>query len=230
MPIEVEPSPTTTGTLILGAALPYNHSMAVDLPELIVPDAAAWRGWLEANHSSAKGVSLVLHKKGGVVTALTYAAALDEALCFGWIDGQADRRDDESYRQRFTPRKQRSAWSARNVGHVERLEAASKMHDAGRAAVESAKSDGRWEAAYAGQSTAQLPADLAEAIAVVPRAQAMFEVLTATNRYALIYRVNMAKRPQTRARKIAAFVEMLAQQKSPYPQRRMPDEPERNLP
>ncbi|MFP5316190.1 MAG: YdeI/OmpD-associated family protein, partial [Actinomycetes bacterium] len=150
--------------------------MAAELPELLLPDAREWRAWLEENHASSSGVWLVLHKKGGTVTALTYAAALDEALCFGWIDGQTRKRDGESSFQRFTPRSPRSIWSLRNVGHVER-----------------AKSDGRWERAYAGSASAVVPDDLAAAIAANPDAQAMFEVLSAQNRYALIFRLGQLK-------------------------------------
>lgn len=201
--------------------------MVTDAPELVVAGAEEWREWLEVNHSTADAVWLVLHKNGGTVTHLTYAAALDEALCFGWIDGQANKRDEGSYRQRFTPRRQRSPWSARNVSHVARLEAAGKMHAAGRAAVENAKADGRWEKAYGGQSTAEVPADLAEAVAAVPAAQAMFDVLTSTNRFALIYRVNAVKKAETRSRRIEDFVQMLARNETPYPQKRKPSTPPR---
>ncbi len=196
--------------------------MAIELEELLVPDAAAWRTWLEANHQSSPGVWLVLHKKGGQVTELDYAAALDEALCFGWIDGQARRRDDGSSFQRMTPRGRRSVWSARNVTYVARLEEEGKMADAGRAAVEAAKADGRWDAAYAGQATAEMPPDLAAAIAAVPAAQAMFDVLTRSNRFALIVRTNSAKQAATRERRIKGFVEMLARGEAPYPQKKRP--------
>ena len=194
----------------------------IELPELLVPDAPAWRAWLLDHHASAPGVWLVLHKKGGAVTTLTYADAVEEALCFGWIDGQAARRDDESSLQRMTPRGPRSAWSARNVDRVARLEREGRMHEAGRAAVRAAQADGRWEAAYAGPATATVPADLAEAIAANAQAQAMFDVLTSTNRFALIHRLNAVKRAETRARKIAEFVEMLARHESPHPQKRKP--------
>ncbi|MFD1213092.1 YdeI family protein [Arthrobacter sp. GCM10027362] len=196
--------------------------MAAELPELLLPDAAAWRNWLAENHAVSPGVWLVLGKKGGTVTSLTYDAALDEALCFGWIDGQLARRDAGSYRQRMTPRGPKSAWSARNVAHVERLEAAGRMHGAGRAAVAAAKADGRWEMAYAGQAAAEVPADLVAAVAAVPEAQAMFEVLTSVNRYALYYRLNALKTPAARERKIAEFVQMLARHEAPYPQRKRP--------
>ncbi|GAB2709302.1 YdeI/OmpD-associated family protein [Arthrobacter bambusae] len=196
--------------------------MAVELEELIVKDAAEWRSWLEKNAADSPGVWLVLHKKGGNVTELDYAAALDEALCFGWIDGQGRRRDDESVFQRMTRRGPKSPWSKRNVGHIARLEAEGKMTPAGWAAVDSAKADGRWEAAYVGQADAEVPEDLAAAIAAVPEAQAMFDVLTAVNRYSLIYRTNSVKKAETRARKIAGFVEMLARQETPYPQKKKP--------
>ncbi|MCU1532343.1 MAG: hypothetical protein JWO49_1914 [Arthrobacter sp.] len=199
--------------------------MAADLEELLVQDAAAWRAWLEAHHADSPGVWLVLHKKGGAATELDYDAALDEALCFGWIDGQARRRDEDSYLQRMTRRRPRSPWSARNVDHIQRLEAAGRLTAAGRAAVESAKADGRWEVAYAGAAAAELPADLAAAIAAEPRAQAMFDVLTSVNRYALIYRTNAVKLASTRERKIAGFVQMLVRYETPYPQTRRPQGP-----
>ncbi|UXM92369.1 YdeI/OmpD-associated family protein [Paenarthrobacter sp. JL.01a] len=200
--------------------------MPIELEELIVEDGAAWRAWLAEHAADSPGVWLVLHKKGGNVTELDYDAALDEALCFGWIDGQTRRRDAESYFQRMTPRGRRSIWSARNVGIIARLEAEGRMTDAGRAAVEAAQADGRWEAAYAGPADSVVPEDLAAAIAAVPEAQAMFDVLTSQNRFALIHRTNLVKRADTRARKIAAFVEMLARHESPYPQKKQPKQTE----
>jgi len=128
--------------------------MAVELPELIVRDAAAWRAWLAEHHADPTGVWLVLAKKGTEnPTSLTYDQALEDALCHGWIDGQARRRDEATYRQRFTPRRKRSAWSKRNTGIAERLHAEGRMHPAGQAEVERAKADGRWGAAYAGQAS-----------------------------------------------------------------------------
>ncbi|WP_159618595.1 YdeI/OmpD-associated family protein [Ruania rhizosphaerae] len=195
---------------------------APPLPELLVSDAAAWREWLIENHDTSPGVWLVLGKKGGNVTTLNYESAVLEALCVGWIDGQAKSRDAETSLQRYTPRRPRSRWSAKNVGRVERLEAEGKMLPAGRAAVEEAKADGRWESAYAGPATAVVPEDLAAAIAANPDAQAMFEVLTSTNRFAMIYRVENVKRQQTRERKIAELVAMLARHETLHPQKRMP--------
>ena len=196
--------------------------MAIELEELLVKDAAEWRSWLEEHHDTSPGVWLVLHKKGGNTTELDYEAALNEALCFGWIDGQGKRRDDDTSFQRMTRRGPKSVWSARNVTRTEKLEAAGRMTAAGRAAVDAAKSDGRWEAAYSGQAAAEVPEDLAAAIAAVPEAQAMFDVLTSVNRYALIYRTNSVKQASTRERKIAGFVEMLARGETPYPQKKQP--------
>ena len=196
--------------------------MAVDLPELLVADAAAFREWLLEHHDSAPGVWLVLHKKGGDVTTLDYEQAVCEALCFGWIDGQNRRRDEGSSLQRMTPRGPRSRWSATNVARVGQLEEAGRMHESGRAAVRAAQADGRWEEAYAGPATAVVPDDLAEAIAANPDAQAMFEVLTSANRFALIHRLGAVKKQETRERKIRQFVEMLARHETPYPQKRRP--------
>ncbi len=194
-----------------------------DLPELLLPDAPAWRAWLEENHASSPGVWLVLHKKGGDVTALTYEAALQDALCFGWIDGQGRRRDAASVYQRMTPRRPRSVWSARNVERIERLEQEGRMHDAGRAQVDAAKADGRWAAAYPSARDAVVPEDLTVALAANPAAQAWFEALTSTNRFAITYRVHQAKRAETRARRIADLVEKLSRGETPYPQKRRPD-------
>ena len=196
--------------------------MADDLPELLVPGAAEWRAWLDAHHADSVGVWLVLHKKGGTVTTVTYDQALDEALCVGWIDGQVSKRDQGSFRQRFTPRRARSPWSARNVGHIARLTAEGRMRPAGKAAVAAAQADGRWDRAYSGPASAEVPDDLAAAVAAQPQAQAMFDVLTSGNRYALIYRVQDAKRADTRARRIAQFVEMLARGETIHPQKARP--------
>ncbi|WP_269938532.1 YdeI/OmpD-associated family protein [Arthrobacter sp. HY1533] len=193
-----------------------------ELPELLLPDAAAWREWLVEHHESSPGVRLVLHKKGGDVTELTYAAALDEALCFGWIDGVAGKRDHASQRRRFTRRTKTSKWSKINVGHFERLSEEGRMRPAGVAVADAAKADGRWEAAYAGQASAVVPDDLAGAIAANPQAQAMFEVLTATNKFALINRTISVKTPAVRAANVERLVQMLARGETPYPQKRRP--------
>jgi uncharacterized protein YdeI (YjbR/CyaY-like superfamily) len=195
-----------------------------ELPELVVADVAAWRAWLADHHGDATGVRLVLAKKGTTEpTSLTYDEALREALCQGWIDGQVNRRDEATYLQRFTPRRARSAWSRRNVGLVAELEAAGRMQPAGRAEVERAKADGRWEAAYAGPATAEVPDDLAAALAASPTAAANFELLTSQNRFAVLYRVQDAKRPDTRAKRIAEFVAMLERGETLHPQKRALD-------
>jgi uncharacterized protein YdeI (YjbR/CyaY-like superfamily) len=192
-----------------------------ELSELLVSDAVAWRSWLGENHAAQVGVWLVLAKKGIIEpTSLTYVQALEEALCHGWIDGQVRRGDERTFRQRFTPRRARSEWSQRNVTHIKRLTAEGRMHPAGLAAVESAKADGRWNAAYAGAASIAVPADLAAALAAEPQAQAMFEILSSQNRYAVLYRITKAKRSETRARNVARFVAMLAHGETPHPQKR----------
>ena len=197
-----------------------------DTPDLLVPDAAQWRAWLAANHAMSAGVRLVLAKKGAVgATRLTYADALPEALCYGWIDGHLTRRDHTTYRVRFTPRRPRSAWSQRNVEMAERLIAEGRMQPAGLAEVERAKADRRWERAYAGSASLEVPDDLRDAVAASPSAQQMWDVLTRTNKFALVYRVQEAKRPQTRARRIQQYVEMLARGDTPHPQKRKPEGP-----
>jgi len=195
---------------------------SAELDELIVRDAEALRAWLSDNHATSPGVWLALTRRGGTVTALTWQQAVDEALCFGWIDGQGRKRDQETSWIRFTRRRPRSSWSQRNVAHVARLEAQGRMMPAGRAAVDAAKADGRWTAAYAPPSESEAPDDLLAAIAAVPAAQAMFDVLTKTNRFALISRVNAAKRMQTRERRIGEFVTMLARHETIYPQKAKP--------
>jgi uncharacterized protein YdeI (YjbR/CyaY-like superfamily) len=199
--------------------------MAAEQPELVVADAAAWREWLRENHPDPTGVWLALAKKAAFShpeppTTLTYAEALDEALCHGWIDGQARRRDELTTFQRFTPRRARSIWSARNVGYVARLIDEGRMQAAGLAEVERAKADGRWDVAYAGPATAVVPDDLAAAIAADPAAAAMFERLTSQNRYAILHRLGQLKRAETRERRIGEYVAMLARGETIHEQRR----------
>jgi len=195
--------------------------VSVELPELLVQDARTWKKWLGKHHNESPGVWLVLAKKGATEpTSLTYEQALEEALCHGWIDGQVGRRDDVTYRQRFTPRRRRSAWSQRNTTIVERLLAEGRMHAAGIEEVERAKADGRWQTAYAGSASSEVPPDLVQALSAEPKAQAMFERLNRQNRYAIIYRVATAKRAETRARRIQQFVTMLARGETLHPQKR----------
>ena len=193
--------------------------MAREIPELTVSNAAAWRAWLRKNHSDQAGVWLVLAKKGTTKpTTLTHELALEEALCHGWIDGQARRRDQETTFQKFTPRRRRSVWSKRNTAIAERLLAEGRMHAAGLAEMERAKADGRWEAAYAGPATIEVPLELLAALAAEPKARAMFATLNSQNRYAILHRLATAKLAETRARRIERFVSMLARGETIYPQ------------
>jgi uncharacterized protein YdeI (YjbR/CyaY-like superfamily) len=189
--------------------------------ELIIVDAAAWHGWLRENHKASDGVWLVLAKKNVTdPTSLTYDEALEEALCHGWIDGQRRGRDEQTFIQRYTPRRARSMWSKRNVDLIARLDREGRMHTAGYAEVERAKADGRWDKAYGGASAREVPDDLAAALTAEPKALAMFEILTSANQFAVIFRVNDAKRPETRAKRITQYVEQLARGETIHPQKR----------
>jgi uncharacterized protein YdeI (YjbR/CyaY-like superfamily) len=194
--------------------------MAVEDSQLTVRDASAWRRWLDGHHGTSDGVWLVLAKKGATKpTSLTYDLALEEALCYGWIDGQARRRDESTYSQRFTPRRRRSVWSKRNTERAERLMAAGRMHPAGIAEIERARTDGRWDAAYTGQARMQMPPELAAALSANAKARATFEALDSRNRYAILYRLTTAKRAETRARRLAQYVDMLARGDAIYPRK-----------
>ena len=185
----------------------------------MVADAAEWRTWLSSNHSKSQGVWLVLAKKGTTApTTLSYDEALDEAICFGWIDGQLERHDSATFRRRFTPRSARSPWSQRNVTIAERLSTSGRMHRSGEDEVCQARADGRWNSAYAGQASMDVPEDLANALAANPRARATFRKLTSANRYSILYRIESAKKIGTRARRIEQFVEMLARGETIHPQ------------
>ena len=183
-------------------------------PILQFADQTAWAKWLKQNHADSQGVRLKLAKKGSGVTTVTYGEALEEALCYGWIDGQVGRYDETFYLQRFTPRTKRSKWSANNREKVKRLIAEGRMKPAGLEAVESAQADGRWDAAYPRQSEATVPDDLQQALDQNPKAKAFFETLTSQNRYAILFRLHDAKRPQTRAKRIADYVAMLAEHRT----------------
>jgi uncharacterized protein YdeI (YjbR/CyaY-like superfamily) len=192
-------------------------------PELAVPDAGAWRAWLRHNHHASTGVWLLLAKQGTEApTSLRYQEALEEALCHGWIDGQTRARDELTYRQRFTPRRQRSTWSRRNTKIADRLQAEGRMQPSGLAEVERARADGRWEAAYAGPASIEVPPELQEALRAEPNAERMFDQLSGQNRYAILYRIATGKRAETRARRIEQFVAMLARGETIYPQTRRP--------
>ncbi len=189
-------------------------------PEVLVAaDVAAWRAWLDANEGVSDGVWLLMAKKGTVSpTSLTYAEALDEALCSGWIDGQRKGRDEVTFHQRFTPRRARSLWSARNIEHVARLTEQGRMRPRGQAEIDRAKADGRWDRAYAGPATATVPADLVAELAAWPGAQELFDSLTGQNRYAVLHRLMTTPNETTRLRRMTKLVAMLARGETPYPQ------------
>jgi uncharacterized protein YdeI (YjbR/CyaY-like superfamily) len=180
-------------------------------------DGAAFEDWLRGHGETETEVWLRFAKKGTDVTTVTYDEALDAALCHGWIDGQVQRLDETYYLQRFTPRRPRSAWSKRNVAKAESLIAAGRMRPAGLRQVEAAKADGRWDAAYDGPANAAVPDDLQRALDKSPAAAAFFATLSGQNRYAILYRIQTAKRPETRARKIREYVAMLAERRTIYP-------------
>jgi uncharacterized protein YdeI (YjbR/CyaY-like superfamily) len=175
-----------------------------------------FEAWLDANGETAAGVLVKMAKKGTGIESLDWARGVEVALCFGWIDGQARRIDDDWFLQRFTPRRRRSIWSKVNRQKVEALIAAGRMRPAGLAEVERAKADGRWDAAYDGMATASVPDDLAAALEEAG-AGGVFAALDSRNRYAILHRVQTAKRPETRARRIAKFAAMLAAGDKPYP-------------
>ena len=180
-------------------------------------DAAAFERWLRTNHDKADEIWLKIHKKESGLPTVTYAEALDIALCWGWIDGQKKTFDEMSFLQRFCPRRPKSIWSQRNIGHIERLTKAGRMTAFGQTQVDAAKADGRWKAAYAAGRDMQVPDDLKAAIAANPKAQKTFETLNRQNLFSLAFRVGNLKTPEGRAKKIAGFVEMLARGETIYP-------------
>jgi uncharacterized protein YdeI (YjbR/CyaY-like superfamily) len=186
-------------------------TLPTDLPVLPFADQAALEAWLEAEGATAPGLYVKIAKKGTGVPSVNWEQMVEVLLCFGWIDGRANRIDDSFYVQRVTPRRPKSVWSAKNVATVERLIAEGRMRPAGLAAVEAAKADGRWERAYGGPASITVPDDLAEALAVDPAAQREFDKLDRANRYAVLWRVHTANTPATRAKRIANLVQMLAE-------------------
>ena len=178
------------------------------LPKIFFASSADWEGWLEANHESP-GVWIKVAKKGSGIESVTTVEALEIALCFGWIDSRREAFDEDYFLQRYTPRQPRGRWSRINREKVERLTAELRMRPGGLAEVERAKADGRWDAAYDGQRAATVPDDLQRELDARPGAKAFFQTLNSQNRYAILYRLQDAKRPETRARRLAKFVAML---------------------
>ena len=181
-----------------------------DLPVLAFADQAALEAWLEAEHETAPGLYVKIAKKSSGVPSVDWEQMVEVLLCFGWIDGRANRLDDSFYLQRITPRRPKSIWSLKNVATVERLISEGRMRPAGLAAVEAAKADGRWERAYAGPATITVPADLAAALDASPAARAAFDGLTGQDRYSVLHRVHTAATEKTRTKRIAALVDTLA--------------------
>jgi uncharacterized protein YdeI (YjbR/CyaY-like superfamily) len=188
--------------------------MELDKPVMSFTSAADWEAWLEEHHADSDGVWIKMARKSSGIPSIDHAGALQVALCFGWIDGQRRSNDDTSFLQKFTPRRPRSPWSKINIGHVERLIAEGRMRPAGRAAIDAAKADGRWEAAYASQSTIEVPADFQAALDARPEAAAFFATLSRSARYPFLYRIQAAKRPETRAKRIAEYTDLLAEGKT----------------
>ena len=184
-------------------------TVPTDLPVLAFADQAALETWLEAEHLTASGLYVKLAKKGSGVPSIDWEQMVEVLLCFGWIDGRANRLDDRFYLQRVTPRRAKSVWSQKNVRTVERLIAEGRMRPAGLAAVEAARADGRWDRAYAGPATITVPEDLADALAAEPAARRAFDELDGADRYAVLWRVHTAATPATRAKRIAALLEKL---------------------
>lgn len=183
---------------------------------IVFEEPAQFDAWLHENGAKETELWLKYAKKGSGIKTITYAEALDVALCHGWIDGLTRSVDETYYSQRWTPRRPRSKWSKRNCGKVEELIAAGKMLPAGLAEIEKAKADGRWDAAYAGPATIEVPDDLTEALQANPKAAEFFKTLNSQNRYAVLLRIHDAKRPETRQKRIAQFVEMLAEGRKLY--------------
>jgi uncharacterized protein YdeI (YjbR/CyaY-like superfamily) len=193
--------------------------MADDPPVKPFASQDAWERWLDRNYGNEEGVWLKIAKKASGKRTVTVPEALEIALCYGWIDGQRKALDEDYFLQRFTPRRRRSRWSKINRDSATALIEQGRMRSAGLAEVERAKADGRWAAAYDSPSKIQPTPELLAALDSNPKAKALFEQLDRQNRYAILYRVHDAKRPETRTRRIETFVEMLSRGETPYPRR-----------
>ena len=181
------------------------------------PTQRSFELWLSRHHAKVAGVRIQIAKKTSGIPSIDYAQALDVALCYGWIDGQAKSIDEDWYCQRFTPRRARSLWSKRNRDIVARLIEEGRMQPAGHAEIDRAKADGRWDAAYDSPANAKIPSDLEAAFRQSPGTKKFFESLDSRNRYAILHRLMIAKKPETRAKRLATFVEMLREKRTLYP-------------
>lgn len=187
------------------------------LPIVLFEQPRDWEQWLEVNHGQPQGLWLKIGKKAAGKASVSYAEALERALCFGWIDGQKQTYDGEYFLQKFTPRRAKSVWSKVNVEKVAALTAAGKMRPAGLAAVEAAKADGRWDQAYDSARTMAVPVDFQTELDANPDAKAFFATINKTNSYAILYRIQSAKKPETRQARIEKFITMLNERKVLYP-------------
>ena len=190
---------------------------AQSLPRLAFRDQQAWADWLQTNHGTSSGLWIQLAKKGSAGRSLSYAEAVEVALCYGWIDGQSKGNNATSWLQKFTPRRKRSIWSKINREKAERLISEGRMQPAGLAEVGRARQDGRWEAAYDSPRVATVPADFQTALKNRPQASAFFGTLNSQNRFAILFRLQTAKKPETRARRIEQFIRMLENHEKLYP-------------
>lgn len=194
-----------------------------EVPILSFSSAEDWETWLSAEYATSNGMWLKLAKKGTGIASVSKTEAIDTALCYGWIDGQLDKFDECYWLNRFTPRKPGSKWSQINRGRATALIAQGRMRPAGMFEIERAKAGGRWNAAYAPQSTATVPDDLRTALGLAPDALRLFDRLDSANRYAILYRIHNAKGPKTRAARIEKFVAMLARGETVHPMRAKPE-------
>ena len=190
---------------------------SAEQPVIAFETAEGWEAWLAKNHAESNGIWLRFFKKGTGIASINYAEALDEALCYGWIDGQGKSHDEQSYIQKFTPRRPRSVWSKRNTEHIRRLTNAGRMKPAGLAEVEAAKKDGRWARAYAPPSAATLPDDFVRELNKNKKAKAFFETLNKRNTYPITFRLENARKPETRERRLREILAMLERGEKFYP-------------
>jgi uncharacterized protein YdeI (YjbR/CyaY-like superfamily) len=187
------------------------------LPIISFENQQAWEAWLSDHHADSKGLWLKIAKKGTGIPSAQYPEALESALCYGWIDGQKASFDETYWLQKFTPRRPKSGWSKINRQKAEELIASGRMQPAGMQQVELAKADGRWDAAYDSQSTIAVPDDLQQALDKNPKAKVFFATLNSANRYAILYRIQTAKKPETRAARIEKFIDMLSKNEKLHP-------------
>jgi uncharacterized protein YdeI (YjbR/CyaY-like superfamily) len=179
------------------------------LPALPFASPADWETWLAQHHGSSPGIWLQFYKKGSGIPSVTYPEALDAALCYGWIDGQLKSGDDKHFFRKFTPRRPKSIWSKINIGHVDRLQKAGRMKPAGMKQVAAARADGRWDRAYDSQGNMEVPGDFMKALKQDKKALAFFETLSKSNTYAIAWRLQTAKKPETREKRMKQILEML---------------------